>query len=431
MKILFKNADILVGSNFDVLKNGFLGVENDQIIYISGEEPNEKYDIVKDMNNKVLMPGLVNSHTHSPMVLLRHVGGGLPLHEWLFDNVMPVEEKLTQNDIRIGTRLAMMEMISTGTVSFSDMYFEPVTQIEEITKAKMKANIPRPVLSFDPEEEPESNERFKESIELYDNYNLAHNGRIRVDFSIHAEYTSTEKIVRAYSLEAKKRNANVHVHVSETKKEHDECKDRRGKTPTKWFRDLGTLKTSCQFAHGVWLEDEDLEIIKENDVTVVHNPTSNMKLGSGFARVPKMIDMGINVTLGTDGTASNNNLNMFEEMHIAALIHKGKQNDPTVLSAKDIIKMATVNGAKMQGRLNSGLIVVGYKADIIALDFKKPHLIPNLNHLEAIVYSAQGSDVCMTMVDGEIIYEDGNYLTIDVDSTYSEIEKIIERLYEV
>ncbi len=431
MKILFEKADILFGDNLDVIFNGYLGIQDDKIIYVGEDKPTQKYDVVKDMSDKLLMPGLFNSHSHAAMTLLRGVGTGFPLQEWLFDNVIPIEDKLVPNDIRVGNQLAIMEMISTGTVSFSDMYVYPVEQIKAVMDAKMKINICRPILAFTPEDFPEKNERFIESLWLYDNYHNHDDGRIRIDLGIHAEYTSTEDSVRAYAVEAKKRNANIHVHVSETIKEHNECKEKYGKTPTKWLKDLGILETQSQFAHGVCLEDEDLNIIKEKGITIVHNPSSNMKLGSGFARISKMHDMGINVSLGTDGAASNNNLNMFEEMHLAAIIHKGNQNDPTILPSKTVIKMATVNGARMQGRLDTGVIKTGFKADIIAIDFNKPHLIPNINYLDSIIYSAQGSDVCMTMIDGFIVYEDGKFKTIDEEQTYNEVREITERLYEV
>ncbi len=431
MKILFNNADILFGDELEVIFNGFLGIEDDKIIYVGLKKPIDEYEIVKDMSNKLLMPGLFNSHCHAAMTLLRGVGTGFALQEWLFDNVIPIEEKLVPNDVKVGNQLAIMEMVSTGTVSFSDMYDRPVSQMEAVTKAKIKINICRPIISFVPEAEPEKNERFVESLWLYDNYHNTDHGRIRIDLGIHAEYTSTEGSVGAYAVEAKKRNANIHVHVSETLKEHNKCKEKYGKTPTKWLNDLGILDTKCQFAHGVALEDEDLNIIKAKGITVVHNPSSNMKLGSGFAKINKMINMGINVSLGTDGAASNNNLNMFEEMHLAALIHKGYEKDATILPSKTIIKMATVNGARMQGRFDCGVIKEGFKADIIAIDFNKPHLIPNINYLDSIIYSAQGSDVCMTMIDGNIVYENGDFKTIDAKQTYEEVRKITERLYEV
>ena len=221
----------------------------------------------------------------------------------------------------------------------------------------------------------------------------------------------------------------MQIHLSETKKEHVECIEKYGKTPTEWFNDLGCFENPTLAAHCVWVEDSDMDILKDKGVTVVHNPTSNLKLGSGFAPVPKMIEKGINVALGTDGAASNNNLNFMEEIHLASIMHNGRLGDPTVMDPETVLKMATINGAVAQGREDTGSLEVGKKADVVAFDVNKPHLTPNLNPEALLVYSAQGSDVCMTMVDGNILYENGEFKTIDKERVYSEVKKSIARLY--
>jgi 5-methylthioadenosine/S-adenosylhomocysteine deaminase len=212
-------------------------------------------------------------------------------------------------------------------------------------------------------------------------------------------------------------------------KEHNECKEKYGKTPTQWFNDIGTFDSRAFAAHCVTLEDSDMEIILNKGVNVVHNPSSNMKLGSGFARVQKMLDMGINVALGTDGAASNNNLDMIEEMHLASIIHNGYMQDATVMNADTVIKMATLNGALLQGRNDCGDLKVGNKADIIAISLDKPHLRPVIDEKALVTYSAQSSDVCMTMVDGKVLYENGEYLTLDKEKIYYDIEKAVKKLY--
>ncbi len=426
MTTLLANCDILCG-DYSVIKSGFLGIDGDTIDYIGKERPEKEYDFVKDMSNRLLMPGLINGHTHTPMTLLRGVGSDLPLQEWLFDNVFPIEDKLTAEEIRAGSELAVLEMLSTGTTSFSDMYMEPQVTIETVIKAGMKANICRPVQCFDPKEKPEDNSRIKESISLYNNYNGAANGRILIDFSVHAEYTCTAPVVKYYSSLCRMRGGNMHIHLSETKKEHDECVAKYGKTPAKWFSDLGAFDSRAFAAHCVWLTDEDMELMRDKGVTVVHNPSSNMKLGSGFAPVERMLNMGINVALGTDGAASNNNLNMFEELHLASLIHNGVSGDPTIMNPRRTLKMATENGALLQGRGNTGSLTIGKKADIIAVDMDKPHLVPNIDTLALLCYSAQGSDVVMTMVDGKILYENGEFLTLDKDEIIGKVKKITER----
>ncbi len=431
MKTLFRNADILLFENgiYNVIKNAYLAVDGDKIAYIGKDMPDGDFDTVKDMTGKLLMSGLYNCHNHCPMVLLRGVGSDLPLNEWLFNKVFPIEDKLTADEIYAGTNLALLEMLACGTVSFSDMYFEPQVTARAVAESGMKANLTRPVQSFDPNEEPKDSFRIAQSLELYDEWNNAADGRVLIDFSIHAEYTCTEKIARAYSEECNKRGGLMHIHLSETVKEHNECKEKYGKTPTEWFNDLGTFDSRAFVAHCVTLEDSDMEILLSKGVNVVHNPSSNMKLGSGFAKVQKMLDMGINVALGTDGAASNNNLDMIEEMHLASIIHNGYLQDATVMNADTVIKMATLNGALLQGRNDCGELKIGNKADIIAISLDAPHLRPVIDEKALITYSAQSSDVCMTMVDGKILYENGEYTTLDKEKIYFDIEKAIKKLY--
>lgn len=431
MKTLLKNCDVLLqdGESFFVQKNSYLGIDEDKIDYIGTEVPASEYEYEKDMTGKLLMPGLINCHNHCPMVLLRGVGSDLPLDKWLFGTVFPIEDKLTAESISAGSYLAIMEMLKGGTVSFSDMYFEPQTTIEAVAKSGMRANITRPVQSFDPNEMPADSYRIKESLELFDKYNNYADGRILVDFCIHAEYTCTERIAKAYIDMCNERNGLMHIHLSETQKEHKECIEKYGKTPAQWFDDMGAFDSRSFLAHCVAVEDGDLEIFREKNINVVHNPTSNMKLGSGFAPIPTMLDMGINVALGTDGAASNNNLDMFEEMHLASVIHNGYLQDATIMNADTVIKMATVNGAKLQGRENCGEIKVGNKADIIAINLDAPHLYPALDEKALITYSAQSSDVCMTMVDGKILYENGEYKTVDAERVYFDVNKALKALY--
>ena len=431
MKILFKNADILVKEdNFKVISNAYLAVDGDKISYVGTEKPMGEFDEIKDMNGKILMPGLINCHNHCPMVLLRGIGSDLPLQQWLFDTVFPIEDKLTAEEIKAGSELALLEMISGGTVSFSDMYFEPETTIRAVAESGMKANITRPVQSFDPNETPEQSYRMKEAIELYDRYNNTFDGRVLIDFCIHAEYTCTETIARAFIEKVNERNGNLHIHLSETKKEHEECIQRYGKTPAEWFDSLGGFDSSTFAAHCVWLSESDMELFRRKGVSVVHNPTSNMKLASGFAPIQRMLDMGINVALGTDGASSNNNLDMFEEMHIASIIHNGYILDATVMNADTVLNMATANGARVQRRENCGELRVGNKADIIAVSLDSPHMVPALDKKALLTYSAQSSDVCMTMVDGKVLYENGEYKTLDKEKIYFDINRAVEKLYK-
>ncbi len=431
MKTLYKNAVILnfVDGSLNVIKDGCLGVDRDTVSYVGSSLPEESYDSVIDMSGKIIMPGIYNCHTHSPMVLLRGVGSDLPLDKWLFGAVFPIEDKLTPEDIEAGSYLALMEMVSSGTVGFSDMYFEPEKTIKAVGLSGMKANISRPVQCFDPTEKPEDSYRIKESLELFDNHNNSFDGRVLVDFCIHAEYTCDEKTTRYYSALCNERKGNMHIHLSETLKEHKECIAKYNKTPAEWFESLGAFNSRAFAAHCVELTESDMDIFRKHGVSVVHNPTSNMKLGSGFAPVERFIEKGINVALGTDGAASNNNLDMLEEMHLASLIHNGNLRDATVMSAEKVIKAATVNGASLQGRENCGNLLPGYKADFVAFSTDKPNMIPCLDPAALIVYSAGRQDVYMTVCDGKVLYKDGEFLTLDKEKIYYDVKKAVARLY--
>ena len=434
MRLLLKNAGILAweNENFHYIPEGFLGVDGDTIDYVGAERPQAAYDSEKDLRGKLLIPGLIDCHCHAAMTLLRGVGSDLPLDRWLFDAVFPVEDRMTADDIRAGNALAALELLADGVTSFSDMYLEPRVLVEQNASIGMKCNLTRVVQAFDPDEPPEKNYRVKESLALYDECDGAQDGRVRIDFGVHAEYTINDAVARYYADRIRPyrdRGAMVQIHLSETKKEHDECVARHGCTPAAWFERMGIFDLPTAAAHCVWCTPDDLRILKARGVSPIHNPTSNMKLGSGFAPVPEMLALGLNVTLGTDGAASNNNLNLFEEMHLASVIHNGFRRDPVLMPPETILRMATVNGAKVQGRPDTGRLAVGMKADIAAVDMDRPHLYPAFEPLPLLVYAAQASDVVMTMVDGRILYENGEYLTLDRERVLYDAKKAVERLY--
>ena len=434
MSVLFRNAGILAWKDekFEYIPEGCLGVAGDTIDYIGAERPTRPYDREKDMRGKLLIPGLVNAHCHAAMTLLRGIGSDLPLDRWLFNAVFPVEDRMRTEDFIAGNELAMLELLASGVTSFSDMYMEPRTMIELNDRVGMKVNLCRVVQAFDPAEPPEKSFRVAESLALFDEYHGCQNGRVHVDFSVHAEYTTNDAVTRYYADQIRphrEKGARVHIHLSETRKEQQECIQRHGMTPAAWFEKMGIFDLPTAAAHCVWCTHEDLDILKAHGVYPVHNPTSNMKLGSGFAPVPEMMERGLRVALGTDGAASNNNLNMFEEMHIAAIGMNGYLMDPELMPPSAILRMATVNGARLQGREDTGCLAVGKKADVVAVDMDKPHLYPAFEPMPMLVYSAQASDVAMTMVDGKILYEDGEYLTLDRDKVMFDAKQAVKRLY--
>lgn len=355
--------------------------------------------------DKIVMPGLVNCHGHTAMTLVRGLGSGLPLKRWLEEAIFPVEAKMTRDDIRAGVLWGVMEMLSCGTTAVADMYDFPDVSYDVFNEAGMKANVCRVGLNF-------VDGRLDECVEFLRSHKGG-SGAI-ADVCIHSEYLTDEKFCRSLALATKEMNRPLHVHVSETKREHDECISRHGMTPIEYLASTGILDNGAYAAHCVWCSDDDFRIMKEKNVTLVHNPSSNMKLGSGFARIPEALALGVNVALGTDGCASNDNLDMFEEMHLASLIHKGVKRDPQVVSAWDVIEMATVNGARALKRPDmEGVLREGAPADLCVVDLDNIHLEPDLDTANLIVNSMRSSDVSMTVVNGEILYERGSFPTLD------------------
>lgn len=429
MNILFKNIDILTMDNtVGVIKQGYATVKNDKITYVGDFEPNGDFDEIIDGKGKVLMPGLVNSHGHTAMTLLRGYAENLPLNRWLTEKIFPVEERLDYQTIYAGSMLGIAELIAGGVTSFNDMYFFSESTVNSVIESGIKTNIGRSMTVFDEKADINNHKDFIEAKSLFEEYNGVANGRIIVDMALHSEYTTTRKFIEAVADYCGKVGAGVQLHLSETSFEHQDCKDRQGSTPAAYFAKTGVFDTGATAAHCVWVEDEDIDILREYGVTAAHNPTSNLKLGSGIADVTFMLKRGVRVALGTDGCASNNNLDMFEEMHLASLLPKGEFCDPTAMPPQTVLEMATINGSIGQGRRDTGVIKEGFKADITILDFNKPHLKPCYDIMSNIVYSAGAQDVWMTMVDGKILYKNGVYYTIDIEKVYAEVDKAILRV---
>jgi len=380
-----------------------------------------------NLKGALVLPGLVNAHGHSAMTLLRGVGGGLPLQRWLEEAIFPVEAKMTPDDIRAGVRWAIVEMLASGTTCVADMYDFPDAGTEVFLESGMKANVCRVGLDF-PWAPATPPGRLAECIAFVRDFRDP-TGRVVADFCLHSEYLTREPFVAAIAEANRDFRRPVHLHVSETAREHAECQARQGgETPIAYFARLGLLDHGAYCAHCVHCTDDDFAIMAGKGATLVHNPTSNLKLASGIARVAAAAARGVNVALGTDGCASNDNLNLFEEMHLAALLGKGLARDPTVLPAAQVLAMATENGARALGRADTGVLAVGKKADFCAVSAEGPHLRPLLDPANALVYSAQASDVVMTVVDGEILYDHGDYPTLDVERARFEFLGAVRRL---
>ncbi|MBQ9939524.1 MAG: amidohydrolase [Oscillospiraceae bacterium] len=423
--MLFEKINI-TDENFELKTDMYVRVESGKISSITEQRPEDYEGECYNGEGKLLMPGLVNSHSHLPMTLTRGYGDGLTLQSWLFDKIFPFEDQMTDEDAYIGTMLGIAEMLASGTTSVSDMYMFGESVCRAALESGIKCNFSR-CISSGSETPLEELKGFKEAMAVKEKYDGANNGRIRVDYSIHAEYTSSEYTIGKFADYVNAHDARVSTHISETKTEHEECKARHnGLTPVQYFEKMGIFGTGKAFgAHCVWIEPEDREIMAKNGVMIAHCPSSNMKLGSGLADVKAMLDAGITVGIGTDGAGSNNNLDMFEEMHLAALTASVKNYDAAAFSAKDVLKMATVNGALMQGRTDCGLIKEGYCADLVVVDLEKPHLTPKNDIVSSLVYSAGGQDVVLTMVDGEVLYRDGKFTTIDIDEIMKLADKAV------
>lgn len=428
--MLFERIAI-VDENFDYQEDMYVGISGNLITYISKEAPSdalrEHYYQTYDGKGKVLMPGFVNAHGHSPMSLMRGYGENLPLQRWLNELVFPFEDQLDGEAVYNGTLLSMAESIRYGITSTSDMYFWVDDMVRAITTSGAKANIARAVTHFggDVYQLPSFIEQ-RDSILMYHGFD---EGRILIDASVHAEYTNSDESVKAVVEQCREHDLIMHIHLSETENEVNECIERRGgKTPVEYFDSLGLFDGPVLAAHSVWLTDNDYQILKSKNVTVASNPISNLKLVSGVCDVKKLMDNGIRVAIGTDSSTSNNSLDFFEEIKTFALLAKLKSGDPAFMTPKQALYAATRAGALAQGRKTSGLIKEGYRADLIVVDTDVPNMQPSHNMLNNLVYSACGKDVCLTMVDGRVLYQDGEYKTIDIEKVMYDTNAAKDRI---
>lgn len=429
--MIFSNIKLL-DENFKVLENMFLQTREDKIAYIGTTMPEKTSadEEVYDGKGKFLMNGFYNTHCHVPMTILRGYGEGLSLQDWLFTKIFPFEAKLTPEDVYWTTKLGAMELISSGCASISDMYFHIESEAKALEESGIKANICNGVTSFNPDEDLANNRGWNETWSLLDSVkNGKFSSRIKVDMGLHAEYTNNERVAKLIAEGAKNAGLGIHAHLSETAKEQAECAERHnGQTPAQFMKAAGVMDCPAQFAHCVYVTEEDEEILKKAGSFLIHNPSSNLKLGSGIAPVKRWVEKGLKVCIGTDGASSNNNLDMMEEIHIAALLCRGATKDANAVSAADIVKMATVNGALAQGRKDCGAVKVGNKADIIVFDLMKPNLQPDFDTLANVVFSAQSSNIVMNMIDGRVVYRDGNFAFINKEEVYREVNERLSRI---
>ncbi len=428
MKILIKDIRLTKDCGFG--KNPVNILTDGKIISYIGEfVPDVRADRVIDGKGNLVLPAFYNAHCHSSMTLFRGYGDDLPLDRWLNERIFPAEDRLDEKSVYIGSMVAIAEMIRNGIVSFSDMYMFMDSVACAVRDCKVKANLARSIVSFDPDIDMKNDFRMKEAADFAKRWHGECDGKIKVDMSLHAEYTNVAKCCEYVADYAAKNGYLMQVHASETKKEHDECIERHGVTPIRFFSDTGVFDVPATAAHCVWADDEDIEILARKSVTVAHNPVSNLKLASGVMPYVKMKKAGVNIALGTDGAASNNRLDILREMQFAALIHKGTQLDAAATDASDMIYMATRAGALSQGRSDCGKIETGYAADLLMIDLHSVNNIPNYDYESAVCYSAGTSDIVLTMCDGCILYENGAYTSIDTERLEFEMKQVLENYF--
>ncbi len=429
MKILFKNVHLTESYGYGK-ECVYVQINDSLIEYIGKEEPNGEFDRVIDGKGNLLAPAFYNAHCHSAMTLFRGYGDDLPLREWLDTKILPAEELLDENRVYYGSMMAIAEMIKNGVVSFSDMYFFLDSTAKAVGQTGVKANIARSVVSFDPDLDVKNDTRILEGVDAYNKWHNTFDGRLKVDMSVHAEYSNVEKCCRYIGELAKDLGTGVQLHLSETRSEHEKCISERGMTPTEFFEHTGIFDSPTTAAHCVWVSDSDIEILAKHNVSVAHNPVSNLKLASGIMPYNKMKNAGVNIALGSDGVASNNQLGVLREMQYASLIHKGNTYNASATCASDMIKCATENGAKAQGRYDCGKLEVGCRADLILVNMNSLNNIPVFNYDSALCYSATESDILMTVCDGRILYENGEYTTIDIEKLVFESKEVFAHYFD-
>ena len=393
-----------------------------------GPEAGRGADETLDATDSLVTPGLVNAHTHAAMTLLRGYADDKPLDSWLREDVWPAEAELTPEDIVAGARLGMLEMIRTGTTGFVDMYFEVPRIVEAVADAGLRARLGHGVVTVAKDEE-DAREDADESIRVAREYDGAAGGRVRTAFMPHSLTTVGEDYLEEFVPRAREHGLPIHLHADETRAEVDPIVEERGVRPLEYAREAGLLEPEDFVAHGVHVDETEIDLLAETGAGVVHCPASNMKLASGMAPVQRMLDAGVSVGLGTDGAASNNDLDMFDELRDAAMLGKLASGDASAVAAPDAVRMATAGSADVAG-LPGGRVEPGAAADLAVVSLAAPHLTPLHDAVSHLAYAATGSDVRHTVCDGRVLMRDREVLTMDAAGVQAEAAERAAALVE-
>ncbi len=433
MSILIDNCTIVPMDGGEKYFRGAVGITGDSITMVSpqsdGDDHLRRKELfvresgpglrVIDGSGKAVMPGLINTHGHAAMTLMRGFADDIPLFRWLNDYVWPFEQGLTPEAVELGTRLAIAEMLLGGTTTYADMYWMQASAARAVEESGVRAMLCPTFIDA-------NFATFEADLEKVAAMRRP-GGLIGVMIAPHAPYTCSEEYLRRAIELSRRYDAGLTIHVSETRDEVAAIRERYGKTSVEMLRDAGLFSRPVLAVHTVHVTDGDIDIMKQYGVSASHNPQSNMKIASGTAPVVRMLEKGLNVAIGTDGACSNNDLDMWDEMRSASFLQKLAASDPTVLPAYKILEMATVNGAKALGLENvTGTVTEGKKADVILIDLTKPHMVPLWDLIGNLVYCAKSSDVETVIVNGRITVEDKECKTLDVNAIRTQAQQYID-----
>ena len=417
--ILIKNGLIItINKDAHIIENGAMAVKDGKIKEIGKTEfLLRKYSAKKtiDAKSKIVMPGFINAHTHLPMTYFRGLADDLPLQDWLENYIWPAETKFISEEFVYSASLhGAAELIKNGITMFNDMYFFPMETAKAATKVGIRAIVGQGIVDF-PNSNYKDPKQALNNVVKYQN-EFADNELIEFAIAPHSIYSCCSQTLKITAESARKNNMLLHIHISETQKEVENCLTQHHKRPIKYLNDIGFLDNNVVIAHGIWVDKDELNILKEKDISVVITTESHLKLASGFMPIQKYIEKGINLCLGTDGVASNNNISILEEMDFTAKIHKAYNQDPTVLSAYEVVKMATINSAKaFKKQAKLGSLEIGKKADIILIDTNKLELLPMYNVYSHLVYTISSNAISDVIINGKLIMENRKLLTVDED----------------
>lgn len=423
MDLLIKNiSELYSGEKEKILKNIFIIIENNKIKKIESMQhcPEEKeFDKVIDADDKIALPGFINTHTHSAMTLMRGYADDMPLQKWLENKIWPFEAQLSSDDIYWGTALGILEMLKSGTTVFSDMYFSMTRAAEIVEKSGIRAVLAEGLI-----EANDGKEGLENAVNFALDYNNTADGRITTMIAPHAPYTCSKDYLIEIRDRALESDIPVHIHLSETRDEVDNFLEKEGMSPIEFLNDFDFFKSHVLAAHCVHLEKGDMEIIKENNIHVAHNPASNAKLGSGIAPLVEYLKNNVNISIGTDGVSSNNNLDMISEARMAAYLQKVNNLDPAVIDKMDLLQFITKNGAEALALKRLGVLKKGNKADLLLIDTQRESFsFPHHSNLSNLFYAADSRVINTVIIDGKVVVESGDVLTLDKERIYYEVEK--------